>query len=517
MSEVKVNKITPTADCGTVTLGDSGDTIAIPAGTTVTAPSANVTNSGTVNSTTITNSGTLTNSGTITNTGTISGGTISGNIDGQVSWQTTVKTSGFTATAGEGYFCNTTSAAFTVTLPASPSAGDIVGIKDYANTADTNNITIGRNGSNIQGTANDFVIDTEGLAIILLYVDATKGWLSVGQSKASDISEQQLYVTATGGTVTTCGDYKIHTFTSPGTFCVSCAGNSAGNNKLDYLVVAGGGSAGGAGNPATYASGGGGAGGYRESKAPGAPWTASPLATCASLTASPGPSPVTVGGGGAAATQPGKNGGKGNNSVFMTITSAGGGGGLQDNGHIPLGIPSASAADGGSGGGSGASPTTFRSSGNTPPVSPPQGNNGGYGSGQSETAGAGGGGATSVGQFCSPNTPTTKGGNGGNGAGTAINPSPSYGTPGPSGPLRYYAGGGGGGYGYNSNPAGGSGGGDGGYGGGAAGKNTGNTGNNGTANTGGGGGGVIGSYGPANASGGTGGSGIVIIRYKFQN
>ena len=105
MSEVKVNKITPTADCGTVTLGDSGDTIAIPAGTTVTAPSANVTNSGTVNSTTITNSGTLTNSGTITNTGTISGGTISGTIDGSVNWQTTVKTTGFTATAGEGYFC----------------------------------------------------------------------------------------------------------------------------------------------------------------------------------------------------------------------------------------------------------------------------------------------------------------------------------------------------------------------------------------------------------------------------
>jgi hypothetical protein len=149
MSEVKVNKITPTADCGTVTLGDSGDTVAIPAGTTVSAPSANVTNSGTVNSTTITNSGTLTNSGTITNTGTISGGTITGNIDGQVSWQTTVKTANFTATAGEGYFVDTTSGSITVTLPASPSAGDIVGIKDYANTADTNNIVIGRNGENI--------------------------------------------------------------------------------------------------------------------------------------------------------------------------------------------------------------------------------------------------------------------------------------------------------------------------------------------------------------------------------
>ena len=104
MSEVKVNKITPTTDCGTVTLGDSGDTVAIPAGVTLTS------------------GGALQNSGTITNTGTITGVAITGTIDNQVNWQTTVKTANFTATAGEGYFCDTTSAAFTVTLPASPSA-----------------------------------------------------------------------------------------------------------------------------------------------------------------------------------------------------------------------------------------------------------------------------------------------------------------------------------------------------------------------------------------------------------
>jgi hypothetical protein len=50
--------------------------------------------------------------------------------------------------------------------------------------------------------------------------------------------------TATGGTVTCCGDYKIHTFTGPGTFCVSCAGNPLGSNTVDYLVVAGGGAGG---------------------------------------------------------------------------------------------------------------------------------------------------------------------------------------------------------------------------------------------------------------------------------
>jgi hypothetical protein len=143
---------------------------------------------------------------------------------GSVTWDTTAKTSGFTAVSGNGYFCNTTSAAFTVTLPSSPSAGDIVGIKDYANTADTNNITIGRNGSNIQGVANDYVINTEGRSVILVYVDATKGWLVTGSAQASDIEETN-FIVATGGTITCCGDYKIHTFTGPGTFTVSSIGN----------------------------------------------------------------------------------------------------------------------------------------------------------------------------------------------------------------------------------------------------------------------------------------------------
>jgi hypothetical protein len=55
-----------------------------------------------------------------------------------VNWDTTAKTTGFTAVSGVGYFCDTTSAGFTVTLPATPSAGDIVGLVDYAGTFDTN-------------------------------------------------------------------------------------------------------------------------------------------------------------------------------------------------------------------------------------------------------------------------------------------------------------------------------------------------------------------------------------------
>ena len=107
---------------------------------------------------------------------------------GAITWDTTVKTSGFTAVSGNGYFCNTTSAAFTVTLPSSPSAGDVVAIADYANTFDTNNVTIGRNGSNIQGSAEDFKASIEGLSITLIYVDGTQGWLSIDGAQASDIT-----------------------------------------------------------------------------------------------------------------------------------------------------------------------------------------------------------------------------------------------------------------------------------------------------------------------------------------
>ena len=464
MSKIEVNAIEP--QCGTtLTVGASGDTITFPTGTT------------------------------IVNNGSQTGFGRTGTVD----WDTTAKTATFTAVSGNGYFVNTTAGVITVNLPASPSAGDIVSISDYAGTAATNNITIARNGSNFEGGTSNGEIIVNRQAVTLIYVDGTQGWVPTAESDSS--FQQPLYVTATGGTITCCGNYKIHTFTGPGTFCVSCAGNTLGNNKLDYLVVAGGGSAGGAGNPSTYASGGGGGGGYRESKASGAPWSASPLATCVSLTASSGPNAVVVGGGGAAATQPTKTGGQGNNSTFMTITSSGGGGGLQDGGFAPT--PGGQAAQGGSGGGGGASPTGDVGNGNVPSVSPAQGTPGGFGSGQSETAGGGGGGASARGLPASPNAATTSGGTGGNGVATSI-----------SGSSVTRAGGGGGGYGYNSVPTGSPG--AGGSGGGGAGSNGPNSATAGTINTGGGGGGVTGSYGPANAFGALGGSGIVIIRYKFQ-
>jgi hypothetical protein len=100
----------------------------------------------------------------------------SGTIVAGTSWQT-VKTSGFTAVAGEGYFCNTTSSAFTATLPASATRGNEVSFIDYAGTFDTNNLTIGRNSHNIQGVAEDLTVSTERAGFTLVYVDATQGWL----------------------------------------------------------------------------------------------------------------------------------------------------------------------------------------------------------------------------------------------------------------------------------------------------------------------------------------------------
>ena len=95
-------------------------------------------------------------------------------------WQAVVVADGSTvtsATAGEGYFINTTSAAHTIQLPSSPSIGDEISIIDYAGTFDTNNLTVGRNGKNIQGSAADLTVSTERAGFTLVFVDDTQGWL----------------------------------------------------------------------------------------------------------------------------------------------------------------------------------------------------------------------------------------------------------------------------------------------------------------------------------------------------
>ena len=206
MSEVKVNKISPRSGT-TLTLGDSGDTITLASGASQ------------------------------------SGFGRTGTVD----WQTTIYTnsnSPLTVENGKGYFLNTTSGTITINLPAG-SAGDIVAFKDYLGTWDNNNVTVTPNGSDkIGGTTGSATLSTESQSVTLIFTDSTQGWLDIHDSTANVQSAQ--FVAATGGntTATVCTNFKVHTFTGPGTFCVSNAGNSSGSNTVEYLVVAGGGAGG---------------------------------------------------------------------------------------------------------------------------------------------------------------------------------------------------------------------------------------------------------------------------------
>jgi hypothetical protein len=161
--------------------------------------------------------------GDVLNIGTPSDGTITSaklasGTDGLFAWQS-VQTTGFTAVAARAYPCNTTSSAFTVTLPASPSVGDQVLLLDYAGTFATNNITLGRNSNKIEGGTLNKVLTTNREAVTLVYVDSTQGWVaSSGTNFGSQSLDPILY-------------------------------------SADYLIVAGGG---GGGNSV---GGGGGAGG----------------------------------------------------------------------------------------------------------------------------------------------------------------------------------------------------------------------------------------------------------------
>jgi hypothetical protein len=457
LSKIEVNTVAP--QCGTtLTLGESGDTVALGSGASQTG---------------------------FGRTGT-------------VDWQTTPKTATFTAANGEGYFADTSSTGFNMNLPAG-SAGAIVSVADYASSFNANNLTVVPNGSDkIGGNAGNVILNTEGQSITLVFVDSTQGWVTTADS-SENITNNPFMVASVSGacnTLAISGNCKIATFTGPGDFIVSQVASCAANNLVSYMVVGGGGGSG------AYTGGGGGAGGFRETKSPVTPYTASPLDGYPSspnrITVTATTFPIAVGGGGAgnASADPGGAGTIGSVSTFSTITSAGGGAGGGNN--------SDNAGDGGSGGGG--SENRSGGSGNTPSTTPAQGKDGGTGSGPGplndyyEEAGAGGG-ATTVGGNGTHNGPSSA--TGGTGATTTISGTPTA-----------YAGGGGGGKGAlssgGSQPQGGAGGGGNG--------SFGTTVNTvGTINTGGGGGG--GSAGPAPTqmnAGKAGGSGIVIIRYKFK-
>jgi hypothetical protein len=192
---------------------------------------------------------------------------IASTINGALSWQS-VQTANFTASSGNAYPINTTSGAITVTLPASPSAGNTVTVVDYAGTVATNNIIIAPNGSKIQSSTNNFVISVNRQAYNFVYIDSTQGWISYAQQYST-------------------------------------------NYQASYLIVAGGGGGGSENNSNRSNAGGGGAGGLLSGTTnlnPGTTYT------------------VTVGSGGAGATPNGFFGTQGSNSVFGSLTAAVGGG-----------------------------------------------------------------------------------------------------------------------------------------------------------------------------------------------
>lgn len=485
---------------------------------------------------------------TVSGTSVTLGG--SGTINTAIDWQSVVVADGSTtlnAVAGKGYFLDTNTGVIEVFLPSSPSRGDRIILADYAGHFDQNQIIINTGGNLIDSsTGPDFKVTTKDAIVELIYVDSNKGWLvylnqTAGATPSGVMNAAggydtvlPAYYAATGGTVTTSGDHKIHVFTGDGCFVVSSAGNCAGSGFIDYVVQAGGG---GGGKGASA----GGAGGLRHSATTytAYPVTA-PFDAPQGLELSAATYPITVGAGGAgmqpnqASFTTGPLATRGSNSVFSTITSAGGGAAhfAGPNLSKPNQLPATP-------GGSGASgiPSGDISSfgiGNTPPVSPPQG----FSSGPTGTPNPEAGANPDQGpEFSSRD-------GGGAGAGSNSNRQGTGGTTGNAGrgfpaaailvgctgvthspvptDTRFIGGGGGGGG--HANPScfttaihGG------GNGGGAQPGNPGAATNAsaGSANTGGGGGGGGAGGGRSTAApqggGGAGGKGLVIIRYKFQN
>ncbi|MFA5794029.1 MAG: DUF2341 domain-containing protein [Candidatus Brocadiia bacterium] len=316
-----------------------------------------------------------------------------------------------------------------------------------------------------------------GLLMGTAYAYKVRAYNGIGGDYSNIISSITPIMDATGGTITYFGNYKIHTFTSSGTF-------TATGGDVEVFVVAGGGS----GGHHTTSNGNGGGGGG------GVIYNTSFAVTGQAYT-------VTVGNGGAGIPNgTGAAGNNGQNSVFSSLTAIGGGGGGSTAGY--------SGKNGGSGGGSCGNSYGYGVSTQTGGY----GNSGGNGAGTLQPGG-GGGGASSAGVATNGSLP----GNGGTGFACSI-----------TGSLKYYAGGGGGGG--NSSERAGDG-----FDGGGRGAGTtsyyaynfypvevnattrGSSTPNAIANTGGGGGG--GSYWATSycTGSGAGGSGIVIVRYLIQS
>ena len=288
-------------------------------------------------------------------------------IETRIAWQSSIKTSDFTASSNEGYWVDTSSNTVTITFPSNPSVGDTIELVDYARNWGTNKIIIDSNGKNYQGDPDTFAVeyDTSGQGLRVVYSGTTKGWIPTSDEVSED--------------------------------------NPVNQYSVDFLVVAGG--AGGG----VDSGGGGGAGGYRASynnEASGGGGSSESALTVVAGTQYT----VTVGAGGASTNSNGTRAGGGSNSVFGSITSTGGGQAGNGDASVLVGL------SGGSGGGGGAHSNAGVVSGGAGTAN--QGFDGGdaNGGGYPNRKGGGGGGASAAGGDAS----TTVAGNGGNGVASTI-------------------------------------------------------------------------------------------------
>jgi hypothetical protein len=325
-------------------------------------------------------------------------------ISSGTSWQS-VQTTGFTAVAGRGYACDTTSSAFTVTLPSSATAGDYIQIVDYAGTFGTNNLTLNPNGLKINASSGNQFLDTNREAVILTYINATQGWLITSASDGVNVN--------------------------PVTY------------SIEYLLVGGGGGGGGAYHAGGVVTpgGGGGGGGIINTTMTIAQGTTYNVVVGAAGTGGPANS----------------NGTQGGNSYIGSVTQAVGGGYGAGGGGNPSGGSTAAGSGGSGGGGSAVYNNNLNAGGPGGSGTSGQGNSGGNGSSAPSSYGGGGGGGKSAsgGNASRPNGASGGGGTAysitgssvtysGGGYGGGDGYAGSAGSYGSGGGPTYYGGGGGG-------------------------------------------------------------------------
>lgn len=329
-------------------------------------------------------------------------------------WQS-VQASNFAATSGNAYAINTTSAAITVTLPASPSVGNYIQIVDYAGTWSTNPVTLNPNGLKINGSTSNVVLSTSRQGVAVVYIDSTQGWICYSQgSSIGPYSINYLLVAGGGGGTNDVGGgggagglLNSTLNVTPGTAYTITIGSGGGNNTngtnstISSLVTSIGGGHGGAADQPGVAGGSGGGGGRQTN--PGGAGTSGQGYAGGSGTSYL--SPVGGGGGGGGASQVGfsnnsggSNGGAGLVSSISgsSVTYAGGGGG----GTYQSGVYGIGGAGGGGNGGGGSGVNG----------SPGSANTGGGGGGGSAAAGQGAQGGSGI---CIISYPGTQRGTGG--------------------------------------------------------------------------------------------------------